>query len=253
MEARVELEIFKHDFIFTESSLHHKSASQMSRLERSMMSTRVLAFTKDSTQPIAGFLTSSVQCLSAWLEEQARYASDAEVMDLPSINSCRSNCCDVSIGLVKEILNYIEDLVALTKLTRFDEAVFQAYLAIGRSLVERVLQCPDLHMLALEIQNHLKSFGTSWDLSTGSTMKLLWASYKSPTAGDAYELDLVLNFERLVNSFDRIVWRCNIPIEMLAKMRCSILRVNPLERAASLSGQDKLMVPFTHPKVEDVH
>ena len=252
MEALVELEIFKHDVFITESSLHHKSAYQMSRLERSMMSSHVLAFAKDSTQPLAEFLRSSIQHLSAWLEERARHAG-AEVMDLLSHNSGRSNSREVAIGLVKEIFIYVEDLVALTLLTRFDEAVFQAYLAIGRSLVERALKCPDLHMLALEIQNHLKIFGPSWDLTTGSSMKLLWAKYKPPTAGEFYELDSVVKFERLVNSFDSIVWRCNIPIETLANLRCSILRVNPLEIAASPPGQDKLMVPLTRPDLEVVH
>ena len=253
LETLVDLEIFKHDVLLIESSLHHKSASQMSRLERSMMSTHVLTFTKDSTQPLAEFLTSSVQYLSAWLGEQARYAADAEVTDLVHKTSGLSKTWDVAIGLVKKIFIYIKDLVALAQLTIFDEAVFQDYLAIGRSLAERALQCPDLHMVAIEFQSHVKSFGPFWDLSTGSSMKLLWASFKPPTVSDAYELDLVLKFEGLLDKFDNLVWRCNIPIQTLANMRCSLLRVNPLEIIASLPEQDKLMVPLKHSEKEVVH
>jgi len=52
----------------------------MSRLERSIASSRNRAFSKDSTQPLEAFLEQSLLLLGNWIEGEAPQCSNIEVM-----------------------------------------------------------------------------------------------------------------------------------------------------------------------------
>lgn len=147
---------------------------------------------------------------------------------------------------MKELRDYVRDVLDSTRSLKFDEGVFQSYLVIGRSLITRALQCSDTYMLGSKIQECLGMFKTSWDLTTGTSMEVLWNSFRPSTARDSRELDLVLRVERLADRFDSIVWRSNAPLDTITKLRRSILGVSPLEQSANLQDEDalKARVPF---------
>ena len=106
LETLVDLEAFKVMLSAVESSLHKKSASEMSRLERSMASTRVLAFSKDQTQPVAGFLDNVRLCLTDWVEEQASKIIGNEASDL------REGSYAEALTFVRPIFSFSKNLSA---------------------------------------------------------------------------------------------------------------------------------------------
>jgi hypothetical protein len=79
LEISVDIELLKNELVFLGASLQQKSASQLSRMERSILSSRVLAFSKDTTQPIASFIEESVTLLSEWIDNSAMNRSKMEV------------------------------------------------------------------------------------------------------------------------------------------------------------------------------
>ncbi|MCJ1246042.1 hypothetical protein MMC30_003246 [Trapelia coarctata] len=224
LETLVDLHILKQELLAIESSMHHKSASQMSRLERSIASSRNRAFSKDSTQPLEAFLEQALLLLTDWIEREAPQCSNIKA----------------ALTIVKELRDYVRDVLDSTRALKFDEGVFQSYLVIGRSLVMQALQCLDTRKLGSTVQARLDMFKASWDLTTGTSMEILWNSFRPPTARDSRELDLVLRVERLADRFDSIVWRSNAPLTTVIKLRRSILGVNPLEQTANLPDEDSL-------------
>jgi len=142
--------------------------------------------------------------------------------------------------IVKEFRDYVRDVLEFTRSLKFDEGVFQSYLGIGRSLIIQALQCSDTYDLGSKIQDHLDVFKASWDLTTGTSMEILWNRLRPLTARDSRELDLVLRVERLADRFDSIVWRSSGPLDTVIKLRCLILGVNPLEQSANLQDEDAL-------------
>ena len=79
METVVELELLGCHQDAIRLSITHKPVSQFSRLERSMASINSLAFSKDSTQPLAGFIESMRSGLSEWIQGQAQGTPNDQV------------------------------------------------------------------------------------------------------------------------------------------------------------------------------
>lgn len=75
----MDLELLKIELVSLGDSLQQKPASQLSRLERSILSSRVLAFSKDSTQPVASFIEDTITSLSEWINNAALSDPNMEV------------------------------------------------------------------------------------------------------------------------------------------------------------------------------
>ena len=148
---------------------------------------------------------------------------------------------------MKELRDYVRDVLEFTRSFKFDEGIFQSYLGIGRSLIAQALQCSDTHKLGSEMQERLGMFKASLDLTTGTSMEVLWERFRPPTARDHCELDLVLRVERLADRFDSIVWRSNAPLNTVIRLRRLILGVNPLERSANLPDEASIKAYMSLP------
>ena len=106
LETLVDLETFQVDFSRVESSLHKKSPSEMSQLERSMAATRIQAFSKDQTQPLAKFLDHTRLCLANWIEEQASNVTGNEASKL------HERSLSETLTLARLSLSYSKNLFA---------------------------------------------------------------------------------------------------------------------------------------------
>ena len=71
LELAIELELIGCLVVDIRQALPQKSRLQLSVLERSMVSNQLLTFSKESTQPIAGFVDSMRQSLLNWIVTEA--------------------------------------------------------------------------------------------------------------------------------------------------------------------------------------
>lgn len=248
LETLVDLETLKEGLLTIESTVHHKSASQMSRLERSIASENISAFSKDSTQPLAAFIRHVLQLLTSWIDREAPQCSNIEVVALSRKTWFRPNKWQVALMIVKGFRDYVRDVLESTRSLKFDEGVFQSYLGIGRALIIQAQQCSDTCDLGSKIQDHLDKFKASWDLTTGTSMEILWNRLRPLTARNSGELGLVLRVERFADRFDSIVWRSNCPLDTVIKLRCLILGVKPLEQSANPLDENALKVSIFLPR-----
>jgi midasin len=212
----------------------------MSRLERSIASDAIPAFLKEPTQPLAAFIGQSLLLLTEWIQREAPQYSNIEVIVLRSKIWFRTHKWQVALTIVKAFKDYVRDILDSTKSLKFDEGVFQSYLGIGKALISQALQCSDTDDLGSKIQDCLDKFKASWELTTGTSMEILWNRLRPITARSSHELNFVLRMERIADRFDSIVWRANGRLDKVIKLRRLILGVNPLGQSANLQAEDAL-------------
>ena len=243
LETLVDLETFKIDLSSVESSLYTKSASEMSRLERSIASTRILAFSKDQTQPVASFLGRTRLCLVEWVEEQVSNITGNEASNL-----LEKSICDMLISaqtdlkLLKKFVCYIRDVFDITQYSKLDDGSFSTYLTIGNEIVAQTNGLKTAHRLRSTIKELLDVFKTSWELLSGYSMENLWSMFAPPTATNGRELNLVIRSENVADLFDSIMWRSKIPLDGLVELRSSMIRLDPLEQQADRYDEQNLKV-----------
>ena len=238
----MDLETFKLDISIVESSLQKKSASEMSRLERSMASTHILAFSKDPTQPVASFISYTRLCLLRWIEQQATQFTGDEACIYRKEVATKANIVQTDLELIRELTCYIRDVFDVTQFAKPDDGSFQTYLAIGNETVAQALECEVVHDLAKAIGERLDVFKVSSGLTSGHSMENLWSVFAPPTAKNASELDLVLRCEKVADLFDDIKWRSKMRLDILADLRDSVTRLDPLAQYANSFDEGNLMV-----------
>ena len=101
--------------------------SQMNRLQRSMVRDRVPAVAKDSTASVASFLDWTLTTVNAHLQEP-RVASAGWKVHAKNLRA---------------IMQFWSQTYMLALSKNFEEATFQAHLAIGNDLLEELIEaCP---------------------------------------------------------------------------------------------------------------
>ena len=96
--------------------------------------------------------------------------------------------------------------------------------------------------LTSKIKELLDVFKASWEFSSGYSMEILWSMFAPPTATNGRELDLVVRLEIVADLFDIVMWQSKIPLDMLAELRSSIVRLDPLEQQADRNDEQNLSV-----------
>lgn len=92
------------------------------------------------------------------------------------------------------------------------------------------------------MQAQLDKFKSSWELSTGTSMELLWSRFRPPTARNRSELTLLLRVENLSDRLDSVAWRSKVSLEMLLDLRRSILRLHFVDQPPESLGEDTFTV-----------
>ncbi|MCJ1379430.1 hypothetical protein MMC17_002531 [Xylographa soralifera] len=134
------------------------------------------------------------------------------------------------LEILKEFVCYIRDVFDLTQYSKLDDGSFSTYLTIGYEIVAHAYERKTAHRLTSTIKVLLDVFKASWELSNGYSMENLWNMFAPPTATNGRELDLVVRSENVADLFDSIVWRSKIPLDELAELRSSMIRLDPLEQ-----------------------
>ncbi|MCJ1436355.1 hypothetical protein MMC27_005734 [Xylographa pallens] len=146
----------------------------------------------------------------------------------------------IDLELLKEFVCYIRDVFDTTQYSKLDDGSFSTYLTIGNEIVARAFERKTAYRLTSTIKELLDVFKASWELSSGYSMENLWSMFAPPTATNERELNLVVRSENVANLFDSIMWRSKIPLDGLAELRSSMIRLNPLEQQADRYDEQNL-------------
>ena len=95
----------------------------------------------------------------------------------------------------------------------------------------------DLHDIGSFLDTQLGSFNASWSLSTGTSLEMLWKTFKPTTAKSLYHLNSMMQTEKLMDRFDSLLWRSGASIESLVSLRSSIasayMKLDPVNDQAN--------------------
>ena len=144
---------------------------------------------------------------------------------------------------LKDFVDYLSDFSISAQQPRFDESVFQAYLAIGSTLTTQALLNVDFKDTAMMIGSYFLSFKEFWELSTGGSMEILWYRFRPPTAQNKAEAELASRIDNIADKFDDLKWRSKIPLDTLARLHLSIAT---LSHAARTLNEETLKVDYVY-------
>lgn len=209
---------------------HHKSAartsklSALSRLERSLVSDRVAAVAKDSTVRVEAFLT---QVLS----DIRHYLATSEVGDWKD-----------QAHLLRKLFTYLERTIALTNEYNFDEALFQAHLTQGASLLHKQAELATSEQATSILSKSLhgldSDFTTGFKLSTGLSMEQLWMHFRPMPIEDKTVLDQSLRLDILGKRFDDLKWKTDTSLTDLARAQSTLQQAYRIVRSGVESADD---------------
>ncbi|OAX84398.1 hypothetical protein ACJ72_01230 [Emergomyces africanus] len=183
-----------------------KKPSEMSRLERSVASNRIPAFMKESTQPVASYLSNCIQALSETIRK---------------VNSEVLGCVDVCT-VASSILDLCWDIYSIVQAKEFDEGIFQTYLQVGHSLHSRFKNVKlDIIMV---LSQSLDAFRANWALSTGQSMQRMWDRWRPATPIDPCHLQSMMDLQQVAARFDQVTLRTNLPFSQLSQVRQSLVQ-----------------------------
>lgn len=182
----------------------------LSRLQKSIASTTSRRFREEPTQPLAPFLAETMGILRATLERCGSPGQGAQTAFITRLRDC---------------LYFLSDLVSVTHSTTFDEATFQVYLGLGRSLLTTLESNVGAKELEDTMKRGLGRFAPFWQLHSGQSMELIWSHVKPPVPATLKQLKQAIEIEDLAQRFDAHIWTSDVPLEMLERTRQMIAQL----------------------------
>ncbi|KAE8349456.1 hypothetical protein BDV28DRAFT_151862 [Aspergillus coremiiformis] len=220
-ESKLDLQLLKQGLLQADESSKLLKPSQMSRLERSLASTRVPSLMKDATQPIGSFLSDCGQAMYDLIQ-----TLDQDALQNPNIANA-----------LRTVLNFCVDLFRLTAATEVDEGEFQVYLQIGRELCASLSSSFEpLKHLAVTLSQALSRFQESWALTTGLSMQRLWESWRPATPTSGHQLKSILDLESVASEFTNIATKTHLDLSQLSQVRNSLINA---QESIILHGADE--------------
>ncbi|KAF4968228.1 hypothetical protein FSARC_4319 [Fusarium sarcochroum] len=196
----------------------------LNRLQRSLVSDRVAAVSKDATVKLASFLISTINATKEWLD-----------FNFESFETWMER-----VRILRGVVRYLERTVRLAIEVDFDEAKFQAHLAQGADFLQRQLDTStgvqEREFVILLLDRLGKDFTAGFKLSTGLSMELLWHIFRPTPLPTKMVLDRTLELEKLGARFDALRWKAGASIPDLAKAMIT------LEKASGIFRGDVLNV-----------
>ncbi|KAF9769272.1 hypothetical protein IL306_013319, partial [Fusarium sp. DS 682] len=218
---------FYHEFYYLQNSIEDQrrqaqvnKLTALNRLQRSLVSDRVAAVSKDATVKLTSFLVSTINTAKEWL----------------SFNFESFETWMERIRILRGIVRYLNRTVRLAIEPDFDEAKFQAHLAQGANFLQRQLDAStgphEKEFILLLLERLGRDFTAGFKLSTGLSMELLWHVFRPTPLSTKMILDRTLELEKLGSRFDALRWKAGASIPDLTKAMAT------LEKASGILRED---------------
>ncbi|KAL4933529.1 AAA family ATPase midasin [Aspergillus undulatus] len=207
--------------LLAEESSKSLKPSQMSRLQRSLASKRMPSLMKDSTQPVARFISNCGQVVYDFIQS----------LDTDFLSHYNP------MPPIRAIINFCGDLLKITAVNELDEGEFLIYLQIGKSLCSSIFDLSvAFHPLASGLSQALERFHENWALSTGLGMQKLWESWRPATASSNAQLASMLDLEKVAAEFMEVAARTRLDLFQLSQVRNSLVET---QKSILLHGADE--------------
>ncbi|KAM0562196.1 hypothetical protein ACHAPJ_002641 [Fusarium lateritium] len=204
----------------------------LNRLQRSLVSDRVAAVSKDATVKLASFLISTINASKEWLG-----------FNFESFETWMER-----VRILRGVVRYLQRTVRLAIESDFDEAKFQAHLAQGADFLQRQLDAStgaqEREFVILLLDRLGKDFTAGFKLSTGLSMELLWHIFRPTPLPTKMILDRTLELEKLGARFDALRWKAGASIPDLAKAMVTLEKTSGIFRGDVLNV-DSLLQDLT--------
>ncbi|KAH6668907.1 hypothetical protein B0J14DRAFT_674425 [Halenospora varia] len=196
--------------------------SKMNRLQRSLVRARVPAVAKDSTVNISSFLSSCLTAIGSYLRTHSH--ADDNWRDLKKA--------------ITMMLQYWWDTYRLATSARFEEATFQAHLAIGTDLLVSLSDyAPQNEVMVKGVLQSLNdSFYSGFKLTTGLSMEILWKHLRPTVVPSIHVMETLAQMEALAVRFDSLRWKTSISIDELGAIMKSLVKAYHLVLTSDVDG-----------------
>lgn len=196
--------------------------SKMNRLQRSLVRKRIPAVAKDSTVSVASFLDNCLASLKSYLQRSFQGNEDWKAQKEATF----------------AVLQYWWDTFRLATGPSFEEATFQAHLAIGGDLLARLRQNTQIeqHLIAAIQQSLDSEFHSGFKLSTGLSMELLWKQLRPTVVPSSKVMVTLSELVDLARRFDALRWKTYIAIQDLGGAMSSLVKAYQLVLTSDVDG-----------------
>ncbi|KAL8788560.1 MAG: hypothetical protein Q9213_001633 [Squamulea squamosa] len=213
VDLLIDIIRFEDTFMSIVDTTRTQPPSQLSRLQKSIMSGTSRHLNEALTDPLAPFLVESLQVLRMALDRANNRQHNAQPIVFGGISRLRAFLC------------FLSDIFDIAHSNSFDEATFLLYLEAGKEAISSLKALPATVGLAKTLKRGLDSFNPSWQLRSGQSMELIWSRLKPPTSTTSGQLNLNMLIEQLADRFDKLLWTTNMPLPELNRLRDSIARI----------------------------
>ncbi|KAJ5123897.1 Midasin [Penicillium bovifimosum] len=219
-ELRLEIHRLRQGLIQADASGKELKPSQMTRLERSLASERIPALMKDTTQPVASFLSDCGQALYDYIQSLDQISLQGPVI----------------IAALRAVTCLCWDIFRATEVSQVDEGEFQVYLQMGRRICGSLADSsPLLQPLQVALSQALDRFQEGWALTTGLSMQRIWDSWRHVTPVSQKQLDSLIELESTVLEFTTLALQTRVELSQLSRVRDSLIDA---QRFILLDGAD---------------
>ncbi|KAG5948870.1 hypothetical protein E4U53_006121 [Claviceps sorghi] len=198
----------------------------LSRLQRSLISDRVAAVSKDSTVKLSTFLSSTMASMEIYLQQDLDSSDDSLLIRLQLLET---------LGL------FLEQTVSLSVAQDFDEAYFQAHVTLGtrklRTFAETMTSQLDSSFLSLTMRQLSNSFDSGFQLSTGLSMEALWNAFRPIPISTETDFKRSNELDHLATRFDALRWKAASSISDLSKAQKALASAYEIVRNDSMSSE----------------
>ncbi|KAF3393833.1 Midasin [Penicillium rolfsii] len=219
-EFRLELHHLKQRLVHSNDSANQLKLSQMTRLERSLASSRIQSLMKDTTQPVGSFLSDCGQALYDYIQ-----SLDEASLGSPDI-----------VAALRTIICLCWDIYRATDVAEVNEGEFQVYLQIGRKVCASLLNSsPSLKPLEKTLSNALDRFQAGWACTTGLSMQRIWDTWRPVTPSSQEQLKSLIQLETTVSDFTNLALQTRVEVSQLSNVWNSLIDA---QRFILLDGAD---------------
>ena len=152
---------------------------------------------------------------------------------------------------------FLSDVFDLAQSTTFDEGAFQVYQTIGGLMVANATDLGTSNdstlELAHELRNRLDDFNSSWQLSAGLSMEVLWAIFRPPVPENLGQLEACLQVERLADRFDVVRLASGAPFKQILNLGQSLVDVYKRLKPTDIQIDDQLEVSKHSLTTHEIH
>ncbi|KAJ5175879.1 Midasin [Penicillium canariense] len=219
-EFRLEIHRLRQRLVQSNDSANQLKPSQMTRLERSLASSRIQPLMKDTTQPVGNFLSDCGQALYDYIQ-----GLDEASLQSPEI-----------VAALRTIICLCWDIYTATDVNQVNEGEFQVYLQIGRRVCASLLSSsPSMKTLQNALSGALARFQAGWALTTGLSMQRIWDVWRHVTPSSQEQLMSLIELESTVSDFTNLALQTRVELSDLSNVWNSLINA---QKFILLDGAD---------------